>query len=417
MIKYLKRNNSNKYALTVVGGGLVGLSFVNKIARHDYFKDKKILLLEKHDLFKVDYSKYSPRLFNITLTSVKFLGFSSKVLNDQFLAKGYKSMQIWNQTDSSYININVDDYNEDTYSYMLNYNFVADQLLNQMKELDNIEYKFNKDLELVENQEEKGVKLKLIEEDDIEDIDTDLLIASDGGNSKIADISNVYRKGFSHRQKGLVTRLEVDSHNDQAYQKYFVGEVIGILPLHNNQCSIVWSVQNDYYDILVNMKEEEFLQELNKKVQSNDYIKQDNNRLFVKPPKFTKRLDKCLGFPLKTAWLEDFYKNNIVFIGDSAHNTHPMLGQGLNMGFYDAKILSEFIIKDLDVGKSLNQPSYLKQYEFYSRMNCHKLQLFVEFAKFAYYQDNSLVNWARSGIIKMLNLSPSLKYLIRSDYL
>ena len=46
----------------------------------------------------------------------------------------------------------------------------------------------------------------------------------------------------------------------------------------------------------------------------------------MKLPKFMKLKSKILGFPLKTVNLNQYKCKNIIFMGDSAHSIHPMLG-------------------------------------------------------------------------------------------
>ena len=40
------------YDISVVGGGLVGLSFVNGLLKNPYFQDKNILIIDKTNIYE-----------------------------------------------------------------------------------------------------------------------------------------------------------------------------------------------------------------------------------------------------------------------------------------------------------------------------------------------------------------------------
>lgn len=47
------------------------------------------------------------------------------------------------------------------------------------------------------------------------------------------------------------------------------------------------------------------------------------------------------SFPLRLSHAETYLGNRTVLVGDAAHTTHPLAGQGLNMGLADVRVLAE----------------------------------------------------------------------------
>ena len=53
----------------------------------------------------------------------------------------------------------------------------------------------------------------------------------------------------------------------------------------------------------------------------------------------------------------------LVLVGDAAHSIHPLAGQGVNLGFLDAAVLSDVLHAALERGESLAELTVLQRYE------------------------------------------------------
>ena len=67
-----------------------------------------------------------------------------------------------------------------------------------------------------------------------------------------------------------------------------------------------------------------------------------------------KNVDALQKFPINLSLSRNYFYKNILSFGDAIHKIHPLAGQGFNMTLRDAKILSQLINKNLDLGLSLN---------------------------------------------------------------
>ncbi len=102
-------------------------------------------------------------------------------------------------------------------------------------------------------------------------------------------------------------------------QVFYEHEILGFLPMSNNEYNLIWSMPNDLNS---------------KKLDSDDYISL-----------LSKRADFLLGeideltigksFPLYARHAKEYSYANKILIGDCAHKFHPLAGLGLNMGIED----------------------------------------------------------------------------------
>ncbi|MFN0092114.1 MAG: FAD-dependent oxidoreductase [Acidimicrobiales bacterium] len=52
----------------------------------------------------------------------------------------------------------------------------------------------------------------------------------------------------------------------------------------------------------------------------------------------------CAGYPMTDSWLDRPYADRVVFVGDAAGWSDPVIGQGLGIAFRDARVLSDQLV-------------------------------------------------------------------------
>jgi 2-octaprenylphenol hydroxylase len=123
------------------------------------------------------------------------------------------------------------------------------------------------------------------------------------------------------------------------------------LPLHSNNClaSIVWSTQPEEADAVLAMSDDDFCSALSQAFEGRlgDVVE-------VSPRQ---------RFPLRQRHARQYYDRGVVVAGDAAHTIHPLAGQGVNLGFKDAEVLAEEIIRATNKGLSPGADSVLARYQ------------------------------------------------------
>ena len=184
------------------------------------------------------------------------------------------------------------------------------------------------------------------------ELQTPLLIGSDGRNSPVAQLSNFISKMNDYKQTAFTFLVKegLDNNNSTASQIFSDKGIFALMPikhLKENMFSVVWSVPND---LLKDTNKDNFVSEnidaMTTKINSNITLETD-----------------IISFPLLNHHLDSYMKEGIVVVGDAAHSIHPLAGQGINLGFADADILCEEIIEAFKKGYSIGSHRVLKKYE------------------------------------------------------
>ena len=184
------------------------------------------------------------------------------------------------------------------------------------------------------------------------ELQTPLLIGSDGRNSPVAQLSNFVSKMNDYKQTAFtfLVKQGSDNNNSTASQIFSDKGIFALMPikhLKENMFSVVWSVPND------------LLKDTNK----DNFVSKNIDAMTTKiNSKITLETD-IISFPLSNHHLDSYMKEGIVVVGDAAHSIHPLAGQGINLGFADADILCEEIIEAFKKGYSIGSHRVLKKYE------------------------------------------------------
>ena len=184
------------------------------------------------------------------------------------------------------------------------------------------------------------------------ELQTPLLIGSDGRNSPVAQLSNFISKMNDYKQTAFTFLVKegLDNNNSTASQIFSDKGIFALMPikhLKENMFSVVWSVPN------------ELLKDTNK----DNFVSKNIDAMTTKINSKITLASDIISFPLSNHHLDSYMKEGIVVVGDAAHSIHPLAGQGINLGFADADILCEEIIEAFKKGYSIGSHRVLKKYE------------------------------------------------------
>lgn len=410
-------NNTNqKYDIAIIGSGLVGAIQSLLLAQKGF----KILLLDKSDNIKHKYLDSNGKLIQdnlldnidlrvsaITLKSEEILdslNLDLNILDVLNLRSGLMSqIYAWDDNGPNNIEFNSNLIAKDYLARVVENSLLLEILIYNIKLNNNIYLINNFDIKNIVSLNNKSIISGSLISEKLEsslEYNTDLIIGADGANSWVRNYFDFDLDISSYNNHALVTNVITEKpHNNIAYQKFFSTGPIAFLPIFNNLSnnsgddysisSIVWSTSEFEAKKLLKLSEQEF----------NNLIAE----LFdYKLGKITSSGKKAV-FPLFKRHVKNYYKNNIILIGDAAHTVHPLAGQGLNMGIYDAACLAEVLFNAKNNNLNINNSRVLKQYELKRYGHNQQLLYLMDFFKNSFSSEKISVQLIRNLGMGLIN--------------
>ncbi|MDF2939922.1 MAG: ubiquinone biosynthesis protein UbiH [Gammaproteobacteria bacterium] len=217
------------------------------------------------------------------------------------------------------------------------------------------------------------VQFKCMELSSDQSIEADLLIGADGAKSWLRSKVGIESSSHDFNQQAVVCTVRTEKpHQFTAWQRFLSTGPLAFLPLHDpHLCSIVWSTTKEQAIELEAMPEEEFNQALENALSC--HYREGGNQVSKAWIPDQVRDDKLFGaikvigprasFPLHQQHAKEYVRAGIALVGDAAHSIHPLAGQGVNLGFADAKVLAEVLANAKSKARNIASLQTLLQYQ------------------------------------------------------
>lgn len=348
---------NEQFDVVIVGGGMVGAAVACGLGGSNL----KVAVLEQ-DLPEA-FSGGQPHDLRVSALSIasqrilQAVGAWDGVVNRRLCP--FRRMRVWETAGDTEFKSDDIDYPE--------LGFIVENRVTQLALLDRLRQFEN--IELIAPVAVAGIDYQstgsYVQLDNGRVLETRLLVAADGGQSRVRRAVGIGVTSWDYNQHALVIYVETDyPQQDITWQRFVPTGPQAFLPLTGHFGSIVWYNSPDEVRRLKKLPPERLISELTQAF-----------------PSCLGKINKVLGtasFPLKRQHAQEYVKHGAALVGDAAHMINPLAGQGVNIGLLDAAALVEVLVEAEKQGEDIADVGVLKRYESMRRNDNLKMMTVMD---------------------------------------
>jgi 2-polyprenyl-6-methoxyphenol hydroxylase-like FAD-dependent oxidoreductase len=229
----------------------------------------------------------------------------------------------------------------------------------------------------------------------------DLIILSTGSFSKFYSKIEAGRSiKKNYKEIAITATIKHKEKIDNACQFFLKEGPLAILPFQKFFFSLVWSVDNSYF-------------EKNKLNLKKILLERLNKLLNIKKNKNIRNIKHIQSFPINLDLKTKYFKKNILILGDGLHAVHPMAGQGFNLVLRDIKKLSELMLKISRLGLDLKNSFLLNDFYKSRKPENNLFGIGIDLTNF-FFKDNKVFFPLKKKILRIISGSDFLKKITHS---
>jgi len=304
----------------IVGGGMVGLMLACALKNTKF----SVLVLERAFAEPRLSLGRDMRVSALVAGTVKMLQGTGVWPHLASHAGPIRAMRVWDDQEDGGIRFEAGEIGEEALGYIVENSMLVEALHKTLEDAPNVQLECP--VEVAEaTWLEDHAALKLA---DGRTLRTPLLVGADGGRSWLREQAAIHEYGHPYHQKGIVATIKTTlPHRQAAYQRFMPTGPLALLPMTDNQISIVWSTTDHEADRLMALSERQFADEL--------YL------AFGPLLGDIEEVGERGAFPLRLNLSAHMARERLALIGDAAHQIHPLAGLGVNLGLRDAMVLAQ----------------------------------------------------------------------------
>lgn len=332
---------TQKWDVTVVGGGMVGAALASGLAAQGF----KVAVLEQQEPAEFDAnSNPDVRISAIGAASVALLKqLDVWPLIQRMRCTPYRKLETW-EWHTAQVSFDAQSLGLPELGYMVE-NSVLQRALWQRLQQQGVELISPARLQAMQPGN-GGWQLTLENGDRLL---TKLVVGADGANSQVRQLAGMGIRGWNYAQSCMLisVRCEQDA-GDCTWQQFTPDGPRAFLPLFDRWASLVW------YDSPAKIRQ---LQAMN--------MAQLGQQIATHfPARLGKVTPVSAGFfPLVRRHATRYVLPGLALVGDAAHTINPLAGQGVNLGYRDVDALIDTLVASRDRAEDWASEGVLKRYQ------------------------------------------------------
>lgn len=306
------------FDVVIVGGGLVGASLALALRTSGL----KLALVEARRHVH-ETEGWDSRIYAISPGSAAFLEKAWKRMDLERIGP-VREMRIYGDDASSELRFSAEEAGLSGLAFIVESRNLLHGLMQEIMDQENLELICPAECRGIQ-WSDAGIELDL----DSGKLSAGLIVGADGAKSWLRSQAGFEANPRPYNQTAIVANFECEKpHRETAWQWFKKDGILALLPMPGNRVSLVWSVWTEKAESLLAAPD------FCRLVTEASYRRLGELKLITEPQ----------GFPLRLLRLDSLVKPRVALIGDAAHNTHPLAGQGVNLGFRDAGELSKVLL-------------------------------------------------------------------------
>jgi 2-octaprenyl-6-methoxyphenol hydroxylase len=178
-----------------------------------------------------------------------------------------------------------------------------------------------------------------------------LLVGADGARSFVRESLGIETERHDYRQTAVICNVTPEQdHRGRAFECFTPSGPFAVMPHVNGRCGLIWCVESDRAQALLDLTDAEFLQRAQRRFGGH-------LGAFLK-------VGKRSSYPLRLVRAQEDIRPRTVILGNAAHAIHPIGAQGFNLGLRDVAVLAEVLAEVTRRGgaSEIGNPEVLRRY-------------------------------------------------------
>ncbi|WP_262692426.1 UbiH/UbiF/VisC/COQ6 family ubiquinone biosynthesis hydroxylase [Kordiimonas aestuarii] len=330
-----------RYDVTIVGGGLAGLTAAIGLAEHG-FSVAVIDMVPVRDLTAASYDGRASALAYASCQLFEALGIWPHM---EPYAQPILEIRVSDGPSLLHLHFDNETLGDGPLGHMVENRHTRLALFARIEEMEGIAlYLPEKVATLDRSAAEATVTLESGQV-----IRSSLILGVDGRNSVVRKHADLATSRIDYKQHGIVCSVSHEfSHCGIAHERFLPSGPFAILPLTGNRSSLVWTEKSHLTDTIMALSDRAFESEVRRRI--GDFLGD------------VKVIGGRWAYPLSLQYTQEYVADRLALVGDAAHGIHPISGQGLNLGLKDVAALLDVLVEARKVGLDIGARSVLDRY-------------------------------------------------------
>lgn len=361
-------DTTTKVDLFIVGGGMIGSALAAKLAA----SGMRIAILENHPPTPFDASSTPDlRVSALSPASIGFLEQTQAWPSIQAMRTApFKRMQVWESRQDQGTLFDAAEVDAPWLGHIIENRLVQLACLEILQGYDNVTLLCPDEIsQIAYRPESSHIHLKSGQA-----FEATLLIGADGANSQVRKAAGIASDSQQYPMHALVATVSIQGgERDITWQRFTPDGPQSLLPLPGDYASLVWYHRPSEVRRLLTLE-------------NNALLDAFRQHFPAALPEITGLVHRG-SFPLARSHAQDYARQGVALIGDAAHTIHPLAGQGVNLGFQDAAVLSGLLLKAWQQDQAIDALPLLKQYERERKLANHVMQRAMDVFSYGFGND------------------------------